>query len=261
MKTVINPSYSLALLLLLLFGSMHIDKLYAQEETNKKWGFLVEPYILFPYIQGNVGVGSTITLPVDADPGDIFSNLQFGGMIYLEANTDKWAITSDYVLMMLKQDVTPTNLISSGTVELTQSIWELAGLYRLNSFIEVGIGGRLNYLPVSTEAVRNVLPEGSENLSGSHSKTFYDPIIITRLATAIKGKWLLQFRGDLGGFGVGSDFTWQIQAYAGYKFKKLFQLTAGYRMLGINYDKGDYAERFIFDVNEFGPVVRFGFNF
>ena len=240
---------------------MSSSQLSAQESPEKKWNFLVEPYILFPYIQGNVGIESLNTLSVDADPGDIFSKLHFGGMIYLEAHTDKWAIGSDYVLMMLNQDVTPNKLISSGTVDLTQSIWEISGLYRVYKFIEVGIGGRLIYLSTSTEAVRNVLPEGSENLSGSHSLTFYDPIIITRLSTAIKEKWLLQFRGDLGGFGVGSDFTWQLQAYAGYKFTKVFQLTAGYRYLGIDYDGGEYDERFIFDVNEFGPEIQFGFTF
>jgi hypothetical protein len=62
-------------------------------------------------------------------------------------------------------------------------------------------------------------------------------------------------------FGIGSDFTWQLQAYAGYRFSKLFQLTAGYRIIGIDYDKGADKDRFIFDMNEFGPVVRFGFNF
>ena len=41
----------------------------------------------------------------------------------------------------------------------------------------------------------------------------------------------------------------------------VFQLTAGYRILAIDYDKGEYERRFIFDMNEFGPVIRLGFNF
>ncbi len=79
------------------------------------------------------------------------------------------------------------------------------------------MGGRLNYLVTDVDAQRNVLPEGSETLSGHHSKTFYDPILLTRLTYSIEDKWLFQFRGDLGGFGIGSDFTWQLQAYAGYQ--------------------------------------------
>jgi hypothetical protein len=63
------------------------------------------------------------------------------------------------------------------------------------------------------------------------------------------------------GFGAGSDLTWQLQTYAGYRFPKIFQLTAGYRILSINYDKGTGAEQFINKVDTFGPVIRMGFNF
>ena len=237
------------------------SELKAQTEPEKNWHFLAELYIMFPNIQGNVGLGSELTAPVDANPGDVFSHLQFGAMAYFEAKTDKWAISTDYVLMMLEQDVSETQLIESGTIEFTQSIWEVGGLYRIYKFLEVGVGGRLNYLPVSTEIVRNVFPIGSETLSGSKSKTFFDPIIIARASTTLKDAWLLQARGDFGGFGVGSDFTWQLHGSVGYRFTKLFQLSLGYRVLGINYDKGEYQERFIFDVNEFGPEIRFGFNF
>jgi hypothetical protein len=60
---------------------------------------------------------------------------------------------------------------------------------------------------------------------------------------------------------VGSDLTWQLQAYAGYRFGKVFQLTAGYRILSIDYDKVVDKERFIYNVDTFGSVLRFGFNF
>jgi hypothetical protein len=182
-------------------------------------------------------------------------------MLYLEAKYNEWAITSDLVYMNLQKDVTPTRLIRSGTVTLKQTIWEVAGLYRVIPYLEVGIGGRLNVLSTDLDAERNVLPEGSEKLTGHHSVTFFDPILITRLTYNINGEWLFQFRGDLGGFGVGSDFTWQLQGYAGYRFSELFQLSAGYRILSTDYDKGDYEDQFIFNVNEFGPVIRFGFNF
>jgi hypothetical protein len=239
---------------------------YTQAQTSasvaeKKWNFLTEVYMLFPNMDGETGVGNTLTMPVDANTGDIFSTLKLGGMLYLEAHTNKWAITSDFVFMNLEKEVTPTTLIQSGSVGMDQYIWEAAGLYRINSFLEVGAGGRLNHLAADVEGFRNVFPIGSEEFSERQSKTFYDPVLIARLSTNIHEKWLFQFRGDLGGFGIGSDFTWQLQAYAGYRFSKLFQLTAGYRILGIDYDKGTGKERFIFNMNEFGPVLRIGFNF
>jgi hypothetical protein len=45
------------------------------------------------------------------------------------------------------------------------------------------------------------------------------------------------------------------------QFTEIFPLTAGYRVSGADYDKGVYAERFIFHSNEFGPVIRPGFIF
>jgi hypothetical protein len=34
----------------------------------------------------------------------------------------------------------------------------------------------------------------------------------------------------MSGFGIGSEFAWQVQAYAGYRFSRLFQITGGYRV-------------------------------
>jgi len=230
-------------------------------DTVKNWHFLTDIYLMFPYMDGETGIGNLITVPVDANPGDIFSKLKFAAMLYMEVHNDKWAVTSDIVYMNLNQDVTEGTILHSGTVTAKQFVWEAAGFYRIVSFLEIGAGGRLNNLQTGIDVRRNVLPAGTEEVTGSASKTWFDPIIIARITGDIKDKWLFQFRGDLGGFGVGSEFTWQLQAYAGYRFSKLFQLTAGYRILSIDYDKGEDAERFIYNVDTFGPVIRLGFNF
>lgn len=229
---------------------------------DKKWNFLADAYLMFPYMNGEVSLGESITYPVDATAGDIFNKLQMGAMLYFEAKTEKWAITSDMVYMNLTQDVSPTTLIPSGSVGAKQFIWEAAGMYRIFSYWEIGIGGRLNYLQTNIDAQRNViLPAGTEEVKDSYSKTWFDPVIITRFSTDIKDKWLFQFRGDVGGFGIGSDLTWQLQAYAGYRFTQVFQLSAGYRVLSTDFKSGDDQKEFRFNVKEFGPVLRLGFNF
>lgn len=247
--------------LFLLFCTGAIT-LNAQDSlSTKKWHYLADVYIMFPYLKGETGVGSALTVPVDASAGDVFSNLKMAAMLYLEARTDKWAISSDLVYMNLNQEITPNNLVHSGDVGLKQTIWEVAGLYRILPFWEAGVGGRFNFLQTNIEARKNVFPAGTEEVTGLHDAVWFDPIIVTRLTTDINDEWLFQFRGDLGGFGVGSDFTYQLQAYAGYRFNKVFQLTAGYRFLSTDYKKQlDYSQ-FVFDMNESGPVIRFGFNF
>ena len=233
----------------------------AQDNTEvKKWNFLADVYLMFPYMEGDAGIGNRITVPVDANPGDILSKLKMAAMLYFEAKTDRWAITTDFVYMRLNQDLTPGTLVQSGTLEAKELIWEAAGLYRIWPFLEVGLGGRVNNIGLDIDALRSGIPD-PEEVNESGSKTWFDPILITRLSADINEKWLFQFRGDIGGFSVGSNLTWQLQAYAGYRFCKLFQLSLGYRFLSVDYDKGTDEDRFIFNVNTSGPLVRFGFNF
>jgi len=246
---------------LLLFFTGYNSLAAQSQASDKKWDFLADLYLMFPYMGGETGVGESLILPVEANPGDIFSKLKMGAMLYLEANTDKWAITSDLVYMKLNQEVTPGIIVISGDVTAKQLIWEAAGLYRITSFLEAGVGGRLNYLEMGIDVRRNGIDLGTEEVTGEKSKTWYDPVVIARLTTDINDKWLFQFRGDIGGFGIGSDLTWQLHATAGYRFTKLFQISLGYRILSTDYRSGEEPKEFLFNVNEFGPEIRFGFNF
>lgn len=254
----VNTVKFLSLFLLLFFN---IPLSAQPPDSVNKWNVLTEFYILFPYMDGETGVGNVITAPLEAKPGDIFSNLKFGIMLNAEVHNNKWAIISDLLYADLIQEVTPSTLLNSGTVSAKQIIWENSGLYRLTSYLEAGVGGRVNFMETGIDVRRNVIPAGTEQVTESASKTWFDPILIARVTTKIKEKWLFQVKGDLGGFGIGSDFTWQLQAYAGYRFSKLFQVSAGYKILSIDYDKGVDKERFIYNVDTSGPVVRFGFNF
>jgi hypothetical protein len=107
--------------LLLLFIGYH--PLSAQSSiAEKKWNFLTDVCLMFPNIKGETGIGESLILPVDANPGDIVSKLQMGAMLYLEAKTDKWAVTSDLVYMNLNQEVTPGTFVNSGNVTAKQLI-------------------------------------------------------------------------------------------------------------------------------------------
>jgi hypothetical protein len=86
-------------------------------------------------------------------------------------------------------------------------------------------------------------------------------MLIARLTTPPAKKFIGQLRGEIGGFGIGSDIAWQVQAIAGYRFSKLFDMSAGYRVIGLDYTSGEGAKTFVYDVATFGPMIRFGFNF
>lgn len=247
--------------LAMLFVLMAFMSNAQQSTSDNSWKFLIEPYLMFPSMSGTAGIRELPPLTVDASASDIFSNLQFGAMLYLEAQTDKWAIGSDFVYMKLAQDVTPGVVISSGRLTAKQLIWEFSGLYRILPYLEGGIGLRMNNIEMGADINRFTIGGGDTTfLSAENSQFWIDPVIIARATTAINDKWQFQFRGDIGGFSIGSSLTWQLQGYVGYRFTKLFQTTIGYRVIGIDYDKGSGADRFRYDVNTSGPVVKLGFN-
>ena len=230
-------------------------------QQKSKWGFYIEPYLMIPNMKGVTGIRNLPDVKVDADAGDIFSHLQIGAMLYAEAHNEHFAISSDIIYMHLKQDVSSTTTVNSGRVDMKQFAWELAGLYKVLHWLEFGVGARLNNLEAGYDIYTNAAGGGTVNRVSSKNITWIDPIIITRAKFAASQKLLFQFRGDIGGFGAGSKFAWQIQADVAYRISKLLQLGLGYRVISIDYEKGSGNERFLYDVNTFGPVLRIGFNF
>jgi hypothetical protein len=261
-KTKSHYSTVLKISVLILIMLIHNNALNALDPSSENnWHFLAEPYIMFPSLSGTTGLRNLPDVKLDANPGDIFSHLQVGFMLNLEAHKENWAIASDLFFANLQQDITPTAIIISGQSKAKQYQWEFAGFYRIVSFLEIGLGGRLNNIYSGIDIVRNDIGEGNTGQSANISSTWIDPIIIARASTEINEKWHFQFRGDIGGFHIGSMLTWQLQGFAGYRFGKLFQLSAGYRINSIDYDKGSGQERFRYDVRMFGPIIKFGFNF
>ena len=244
-------SYSILTMVLLV---LTVNSVSAQN-TDSKWNFLIEPYLMFPGMKGETAIRQLQPVEVDADANDVLGKLKFGAMLYAEATNKDWTISSDFIYMDLEQGVKTTRVITSGDLSVTQLALEFAGLKRLAPWMEAGIAGRI----VSLQAGLN-LETINGSSSESSSKIWLDPVIVLRLHGTVHDKWLLQFRGDFGGFGIGSDFTWQIQANIGYRFSKLFQTSIGYRIIAIDYEKGDGTDLFLYNINTFGPVVRLGFN-
>jgi hypothetical protein len=232
--------------------------------SKKKWHYLGEIYLMFPTMSGSMGIRNLPDVDLDVDAGDIFSHLKMGAMFYFEAANDKWAINSDLLYMKLGQDATPGTVIVSGDVTAKQLGWEVAGLRRVTPWLELGLGGLLNSLSTTVNITRNDIGEGTTSNSAEISETWFDPMLVARIMNQPDKKFLYLLRGDVGGFGLGSgssNFAWEVQAYAGYRFSKLFQMTAGYRIIGLDFETGEGQYRFLYDVNTYGPVVRFGFNF
>ncbi len=230
------------------------------QSADDAWHYLVEPYLMFPNMRGTVGVGNLPNSDVDESPSDVFSHLQLGAMLYAEAHNGTWAFTSDFSYMKLGESVEPTPLIGYGRVTLKQLGWELAALYRLSPYVEAGLGAQLNSVQSELNLSIN-LPVGSVSRDDKMTQTWVDPALILRLTWPLTRQWYLQGRFNIAGFGAVSQFAYQVQLYAGYRFSELCSVSFGYRVIGDEYETGSGADRFLYHVTTFGPVIRFGFNF
>jgi hypothetical protein len=247
---------------IIVFYLLYAQSLNAQTtDSSKKYKFYAEPYIMFTSMSGSTGVGRLPNTFICVPAGKVFSYLKIGGMLYAEVHNDQWAFTSDLFYASLSQDASTKNQVLNGTANLKQFWWELEGLYRLNSWLEAGIGARINNIKVGLD-INTTIAGGNPHYSDNKSNTWVDPLIVTRLRTWVSSRWLLSLRADIGGFGVGSQFAWQLQPDIFYKASKLLQIGVGYRVISMDYNnKKGGEDQFLYDMDEYGPQLRIGFNF
>ena len=95
----------------------------------------------------------------------------------------------------------------------------------------------------------------------SQDQTWVDPIAGITIRTPAQRRVQLRLYTEVGGFGAGSDFTWQVFPDLSIKLTQKASLELGYRWLDLDYVTGEGNDQFRYDVLTQGPVVGFGFRF
>ncbi|OPX98771.1 MAG: hypothetical protein A4E60_02980 [Syntrophorhabdus sp. PtaB.Bin047] len=192
---------------------------------------------------------------------DILRDMNFAGQVHFEARKGKWGFFIDPTYLSLSQNGT---LRDSRDIRLSVQQWliEFGGTYELGRWpldekgkrsttLDVLGGGRFWYL--------NARLDTGSNLNPSETTGWVDPIIGATLNTDITEKIVFNVRGDIGGFGVGSDFSWNALAVLGYRFTKDITGLMGYRALYVDYKAGTSSIRYNATIH--GPVLGLCFSF
>jgi hypothetical protein len=199
----------------------------AQAQTAPdKWEVELTPYLWAAGMDGTMAVGPK-EASVSVGFQDLLKSLDFGFMGRFEARNDRWSLASDLVYTNLGKDAQLTDAGADvGAVVLDTKMLVVEGTagYRLGrSPVEAVAGARIYSVKADVQADRV-----GELASGSGG--WVDPIVGLRLRKWVGGdKWLVALRGDVGGFGVGSDFAWALSAGLGYRLNRSLTLSAGYR--------------------------------
>jgi hypothetical protein len=221
----------------------------AQDRGNSGWSFRLAPYIWFSNIGGAVDLG----LPAD--------DQRVGDLIVPVEDTvlqNDWAIRAEIgkgrvrgwfnvslggianeVEMILDADPVDT---LPGTYDLEWFTTEAFAAVQVGSFsransFEVYGGGR--YM----RHRQTVTLEGGSPTTITES--WIDPVIGGRLYAEMGRRFWAAFNSDIGGFGVGSKFTWTLGGELGVRVFGPLDLAMRYNYQEVEYDNGkEGAERY-----------------
>jgi hypothetical protein len=229
----------------------------AQTPAGDSWKVTIAPYFMGAAMNGTTAVkGEEIT--VDVPFSEILKNLQFGAMGLVVARKGAWGVAGDVIWMSLGANGTAPGPVGvTASADMNQGAFAFYGLRRLSATADVTFGARVNTMQAN---LRINGPLAVRSVDGS--KTWVDPIAGAQFHTPDTGKrWHAQVYTEIGGFGAGSTFTWQLFPTIGVDVSKRASLEFGYRWLDIDYSSGDGATLFKYDVLTQGPVLGFAFKF
>ena len=258
-----------------------------------QWQFSFTPYLWLPSISGDMVVKGR-SFDVAVDPTQILDHLDWptivpAWMSYAEARRGSLSLFNDVVYTQLSGSGGFTGSVSGRVATATfgahvradyqLAIVEAGGAYEIWSQGSKGSAGSTafdllagaRYWHQSVDVSANLTAtvagngplgitiSGNRAIASSGSVDWVDPFIGARVRHQLTPSQEIVLRGDVGGFGAGSQFTWQ--AIATYNW--LLGVThgipvdgyVGFRALSADYSQGSGASKFEFDNVIYGPVI------
>ena len=232
---------------------------YAEESNEKDWEINLGTYLLFANINGTSTLGP-VSGPIDLSFKDLLENFEFGFMLHAEARKNRVGLMMDlsYVKLGSAMDLSEGASISVGMEFL---IFEAFGFYRplknSDSIIDLYAGIRLWDIKIDTSFMVDEMALQLKSTPG-----WVDPVIGIRTIHRLSPKWTIIVRGDIGGFGVSSDFAWNIQGSVVWQIGKSSHILLGYKYLKTDYDNGiTGVGEFAYDAAMHGVYIGYSFSF
>lgn len=234
--------------------------------------FQLTPYIWASGLKGDISpFRRAPTIHVHKPFSDIIDNLKLGGFVNLWGRYDDFVLSGDvmYVdtsdhhgagplaaMQLPGLGVTiPVGAQVNAKVETKQFMATVAGGYRVidkPSFTLDMLGG-VRYWHISNDVMVTASHPFFGNRSGNYRESFnwLDPVLGMRAFVSLTDRASFQAQADIGGFGVGADFTWSTLATLNYSLNNHLSLSTGYKILSVDYDHASY----VYDTVLSGPVL------
>ncbi len=237
---------------------------------EKEWHFTLGAYSWLTAMEGSTELRG-LKAQTDVSIGKELERLNLAYMSYMEVRYRRWSLGLDVIYAELSSDAPYQYGPISGdlNVKLKQAFITARLQYRLidtDSYtLDVFGGVRWNYMESDIDIRTRVSFDqpflqrfnGESEHRFDFSRDWFDPVIGMRNVLHMTPKWYLQASGDIGGFGVGSDLTWEAMGGIGYRFNTHVSTLVAFRAMGINYDKDDFKLNTV----SYGPLLSVIFAF
>lgn len=221
------------------------------------WRFQATIYGWASGVNGDVGAKGLGPFGIDVTPREAIETLDGALMASLGAENGEWMVLTDFMWTQISTNETVGPL----AVDYSQDQITVQGIlgYTLPLHIEglrlnATVGFRYQNLSADLSAGPTFLPV-SANASGREQ--WIDPTVGVYAHYDFNDKWFINALGDVGGFGVGSNLTWQAFGALGYNWTKTISTSIGYRAIYEDYENGG----FVYNTTQQGVFAGLGIHF
>ncbi len=253
MKTALSAA---ALLAMALFApGANAQYSVPDKTTSDQWQQTFHLYGMAARINGDTQLGN-LSVPISISISELLDALRMGGMAAYRVENGDWSFSADATYMDLGWRASTRGSRAGARLGMEQFTFMVTAGKRIGEHTE--ILGSLAYFDLSTDLRVSVL---QQSLTASRNASWVDPLIGIQHTVPLSDKWSLNLRGDVGGFGINSDFTWQAWAVARREVSERFSWFVGYRALGYDYQSGSGMNFQRYDLVQQGPGAGVSFSF
>ena len=217
--------------------------------SAQQWDWKLTPYLWAAGLDGRATVGP-VTGDVSVSFSEVLDILRGGGLIRLEAQTDRHGFYGDLVYLRLKEEEARDTVGGSLELKLDALIAEGGYFYRIGNVYSLELGVR--YWDFETTLRPALLPEVKR------ANDFVDGFIGFRSELNVSQNWDLLFRGNVGG--GGSDFSAGLQVDFRRRFASGNTLDIGFRALDIDFGDGEGLTAVGLDLSMQGLAIGYTFD-
>lgn len=237
-------------------------------ENNDEWTYIAGGYLTANALDADTTIGTPMgdsSVAIDVNFDDLLDNLDYGASGIFRAQKGKLSINVDMLFIGLSDDLSMP--LPEGSIEIDMDVdireHELfVGYKAFEKFADLEILAGLRYVDQDITIKPTIAGQGTTVNVGDN---WVDPFIGLRYLGAIGDNsnfnWIL--RGDIGGFGVGSDFAWRVDAGVSYDISEKWRAALFYKILDIDYETGTSGELnyYTWDGSESGITAGIAYKF